>query len=89
MMPWSGLLPVHIEYANEMGTAKLHSTVLPENDVEAPRVFCLKCLRVAPSNPRKVPDSFDEVPYPQIAPQDPGKFVSRIIIQGTQDTAPS
>lgn len=24
MMPWSGLLPIHIEHANEMGTSELH-----------------------------------------------------------------
>ena len=24
MMPWSGLLPVHIEHANEIGTSELH-----------------------------------------------------------------
>jgi hypothetical protein len=26
MMPWSGLLPIHIEHANEMGTSELHVT---------------------------------------------------------------
>ena len=24
MMPWSGLLPIHIEHAYEMGTSELH-----------------------------------------------------------------
>ena len=24
MMPWSGLLPINVEYANEMGTSELH-----------------------------------------------------------------
>ena len=24
MMPWSGLLPIQIEHANEMGTSELH-----------------------------------------------------------------
>jgi len=26
MMPWSGLLPLQIEHANEMGTSELHWT---------------------------------------------------------------
>jgi hypothetical protein len=26
MMPWSGLLPIHFEHANEMGTSELHRT---------------------------------------------------------------